>query len=123
MKSKGFTLVEVLITVVILTVGIIAIHQGFSRCLTGFKASEQSLYGTLLLERAAIDFQIKLEKDSDKSDPIDPKVDLPDGYQFSSEKSAEELNHLKFDRYVLSVETPTKEKVKEILIRPAKETL
>lgn len=119
--KKGFTLVEVLITVVVLTVGMIAIHQGFSRCLTGFKASEQSLYGTLLLERSAISFQMKLWDKAEPSKEFKPQVELPDGYEFQFEKTPFEFRKLQLDQYALTVETPNGEKIKSTMVLPREE--
>ena len=52
-NKKGFTLVEVLTALVVLTVGIVAVHQAFIRCLGASVYSEEKLFGSALAEKKA----------------------------------------------------------------------
>ena len=108
MTKRGFTLVEVLTTVVILSIGIVAIHQGFGRCLHALRSSEQSLYASEILQRCAIDFELKLwpSTESFGKEAEAPKPDLPAGYVFSYQKNAARLGNSNFDHYDLKLLTP-----------------
>ena len=52
-KDRGFTLIEVLTTVVIVFVGAVFIHQGLIRCLEGMKRSERVLEETMTEQNKA----------------------------------------------------------------------
>lgn len=56
--KKGFTLIEVLLTVAILAVGVITIHQAFSRCIEGIRRSEERVLASMILKKAAVDFEL-----------------------------------------------------------------
>ena len=56
--QNGFTLIEVLLTVAILAIGVVFIHQAFSRCIDGIRRSEERVLSSMILKKAAVDFEI-----------------------------------------------------------------
>ena len=50
-RTGGFTLIEVMTTVVILSVGIVAVHQAFGRCLHALRTSEEKLACAFIIEK------------------------------------------------------------------------
>ena len=83
--KKGFTLIEVMVTVVVLTVGIVSIHQALSRCLRAVRHSEEVLMCSLLTDRAAVNAQLSAWDPADKEPLSFPKPldDKPD-YSFKA---------------------------------------
>ena len=53
MKNKGFTLVEVMLTVTIMAVGLVATHTALARCVEAARRSEDKLYSAILVEHQA----------------------------------------------------------------------
>ena len=58
-RGAGFTLIEVLVTVVILSVGIVAILEAFQASLVALGAAQDSLRGTLLAREKMGDVELQ----------------------------------------------------------------
>lgn len=122
---KGFTLVEVLTTVTILFSAIFFIHQGFARCLQAIKHSEESLLGSLLLEKPAVSLAIQgwfPAEDMDKSASAEKTTDYP-GYSLSVQAAPHESNEfVKLESYRLRSQSPTGRSWEAGLLSPEDET-
>lgn len=74
---KGFTLVEIMATLVILTAGLVTVHQAFVRCVEGVRRSETRLYASSLAEERAV--KLILDSRQIPSPPL-PDAEDVDGY-------------------------------------------
>ena len=61
-RSKGFTLIEIMISVAILSFGMILILQGFTHSLNILRISQNNLQATLLAEEKMAQIQIDAKK-------------------------------------------------------------
>lgn len=57
-KNSGFTLIEIMISVAILSVGLILILQGLTNCLSVMRISQDNLGTSLLAEEKMAEFEI-----------------------------------------------------------------
>jgi len=62
-KNRGFTLIEIMISIAILSVGLILILQGFTRCLNILRISQNNLETSLLAEEKMAEFEIAAKQD------------------------------------------------------------
>ncbi len=106
--KKGFTLVEVMVTVVVLTVGIVAIHQALGRCLQAVKHSEEVLLCSLLNERAAVNADLATwEPLSKEAYSLPGSFDDMPGYSLKTAEHEEfTRGDSKLDGYVLKTTGP-----------------
>lgn len=58
MNKNGFTLIEILTTVIILVIGIVAVNQALVRCVGAVRYAEDKLYASFLLEKKAAEIQM-----------------------------------------------------------------
>ena len=109
----GFTLVEVLVAVTVLSVGMIAIHQAFGTCLHAIRSSEETLYSSMILEEAVTTMAPKLWQDP--KDPLPEKLDaraieadlkMPAGYAIEADKNKIKINDVELDAYRFKLKTP-----------------
>jgi len=63
--KKGFTLIEVMISVSILSIGLVLVLQGFIHCLNGLRISENNLKASLLAGNKIAKMQIQAKEDWD----------------------------------------------------------
>ena len=82
-RSKGFTLIEIMISVAILSFGLILILQGFTHSLNILSISENNLQATLLAEEKIAQLQIDAKQNE---------------YEFLTDLSGElKLNNIEFN--------------------------
>ena len=62
-KSKGFTLIEIMISIAILSLGLILILQGITKCINILRVSQSNLATTLLAEEQMAQMEIALKQD------------------------------------------------------------
>ncbi|MBI4432255.1 MAG: prepilin-type N-terminal cleavage/methylation domain-containing protein [Candidatus Omnitrophica bacterium] len=99
--TGGFTLVEILLTVSILAIGVIVIHQAFSRCIEGIRRSEETLQASLLLNKSATELAYKHWISWEAT------VGARSLEGTSVKNSLETVNNNLFDRYDLTVKQPS----------------
>lgn len=122
-KRNGFTLVEVLLVVVLLSVGMIAAHQAFGRVLHAIKYSEEAVYARLLLEREAVDLALQAWAKI----PSEPKKHASSGKTeygaFTVEKVTEtvQVNGLDMEACTLRVRGPSGAESASVLLLPGRE--
>ena len=106
--KKGFTLVEVLTTVTILTLGIIFTHQALSRCISAIQRSEETLLCSLVAERALTAIELQNQSDSKSLSYIDLQNFLTfyPGYKIQSSFLPVSLNQRTFNECILEVRGP-----------------
>lgn len=61
--KMGFTLIEIMVSVSILSVGLILILQGFAHCLNVLRIAEDNLKATLVLEDKMAEAEIEAKED------------------------------------------------------------
>lgn len=64
--KQGFTLIEVMISVAILSVGLVLILQGFASCLSALRVSENNLKATFVVENKIAEAEIIAKEDWDE---------------------------------------------------------
>ncbi|MFA5350941.1 MAG: prepilin-type N-terminal cleavage/methylation domain-containing protein [Candidatus Omnitrophota bacterium] len=62
-KSKGFTLIEIMISISILSVGLIFVLQGLTQCLSILRISQNNLEASLLAEEKMAEVEIAAKQD------------------------------------------------------------
>jgi len=62
-NKKGITLIEVMISISILSIGLVLILQGFAYCLNGLRISENNLKASLLAGNKMAQAQIEAKED------------------------------------------------------------
>ena len=101
---------EVVIAMAIVAVGIVAVHQGFIRCLTAMKRSEERLLTNLLLEKAAVCMQLGGEggRPAEKTAlaALSKNVEAYPGYQLSAYTEQMTRNKAEFRSLRLVVRAP-----------------
>ena len=65
-KNRGFTLIEIMISIAILAVGLIFILQGLTQCLSIMRISQDNLEASLLAEDKMADTEIAIKQDKEK---------------------------------------------------------
>jgi len=65
LAKRGVTLVEVMISVSILSIGLVLVLQGFAYCLNGLRISENNLKASLLAGNKMAEAQIQVKEDWD----------------------------------------------------------
>lgn len=65
---SGFTLVEIMLSISILSIGLVLILQGFAHCLNVLKISEDNLKASLIAENRLAEAFILAKEDWDKFD-------------------------------------------------------
>jgi len=70
-KSSAFTLIEIMVSIAILSLGLVLILQNFSHSLTILKTSENYLKTPLLLENKMTDIEIALKEGKDVLSDLD----------------------------------------------------
>jgi len=78
-KNDGFTLVELLVSVVILSVGIVSVLHAFQSALFALGASRDHLWGGLLIEEKIADMYVESLGDPDTV-PVSSSGDFEDSY-------------------------------------------
>lgn len=63
--SSGVTLIEVMISVSILSIGLVLVLQGFAYCLNGLRISENNLKASLMAGNKMAEAQIQAKEDWD----------------------------------------------------------
>jgi prepilin-type N-terminal cleavage/methylation domain-containing protein len=63
-KSKGFTLIEIMISISILSVGLIFILQGLTQCISILSISRDNLEASLLAEEKMAEVEIAVKQDT-----------------------------------------------------------
>ena len=122
MTKKGFTLVEVLAAVVVLTIGIIAVHQGFSRCIAAIRHSEEKLYCSFILERKAVELLISSPKKAlEDSRNLRDEDAAAAGYSLKDTTSIVTREEEEFVLHQLEAEGPTGTRLSAPLLTPAPE--
>ena len=62
-KNSGFTLVEIMISIAILSMGLILILQGFTNSLNILRIAEHNLETSLLAEEKMVEMEINVKQD------------------------------------------------------------
>jgi len=62
-NKKGVTLIEVMISISILSIGLVLVLQGFAYCLNGLRISENNLKASLLAGNKMAQAQIEVKED------------------------------------------------------------
>lgn len=100
MGKKGFTLVEVLLTMTILTLGVVFIHQGFSQCLGSVRHSQEFLRDSFLIRRQAVQLFVNPQ--------ASPTVFPEDAnYQLETEHKIFQKEEISLDQCTLKASGPT----------------
>jgi len=63
-RNKGFTLIEIMISIAILSLGLIANLQGLTRCLSILRISQNNLEASLLAEEKMAEFEIAVKQET-----------------------------------------------------------
>lgn len=87
MRKTGFTLIEVLLAVALLTTALVLTMQGFSTCLRAAKLSERYTIATLLAQRKIADLEMveSLEATQEEGDFADEEGNPYPEYRWSTE--------------------------------------
>ncbi len=101
----GFTLIEVLVAVVIISVGALVIHQGFSRCLHAIKRSEEVLASSMFLENSAVRLQLDAWGGKEAGTAEETKDE--DGYKLLKNSAPFDALHASLALYDLTMKGPT----------------
>ncbi|MFA6129363.1 MAG: prepilin-type N-terminal cleavage/methylation domain-containing protein [Candidatus Omnitrophota bacterium] len=64
-KNKGFTLIEIMISIAILSLGLILILQGLTQCLNILRISQNNLETSLLAEEKMAEMEIAVKQDKE----------------------------------------------------------
>jgi prepilin-type N-terminal cleavage/methylation domain-containing protein len=64
-RNKGFTLIEIMISIAILSLGLILILQGLTQCLNILRISRNNLETSLLIEDKMAEMEIAVNQDTD----------------------------------------------------------
>jgi len=64
-QNKGFTLIEIMISIAILSLGLILILQGLTQCLNILRISQNNLETSLLAEDKMAEMEIAVNQDTD----------------------------------------------------------
>ncbi len=65
-KNKGFTLIEIMISIAILSLGLIFVLQGLTHCLSILNISRNNLEASLLAEDKMAEAEIAVKQDADE---------------------------------------------------------
>ena len=108
--TSGFTLIEVMVSVVILSVGLVVIHQALGQCLHVLNAAESSFYERSFVEEAVCAVYPRLWESTDEldTDIPDPRtlVNLPAGYNLTVSVEGVEVSEMPLDRYTFTLSAP-----------------
>jgi len=63
-RSRGFTLIEIMISIAILSVGLIFVLQGLTQCLSILRISQDNLEASLLAEQKISEFEILAKQET-----------------------------------------------------------
>ncbi|MDD5408587.1 MAG: prepilin-type N-terminal cleavage/methylation domain-containing protein [Candidatus Omnitrophica bacterium] len=64
-RNKGFTLIEIMISIAILSLGLILILQGLTQCLNILRISQNNLETSLLAEEKMAEMEIAVKQDKE----------------------------------------------------------
>jgi len=64
-RNKGFTLIEILISIAILSLGLILVLQGLTQCLNILRISQNNLETSLLAEEKMAEMEIAVKQDKE----------------------------------------------------------
>jgi prepilin-type N-terminal cleavage/methylation domain-containing protein len=120
-KTSGFTLVEVLAAVVVVTIGIVAMNQALMRCLQASRVSEDRIYVSELLERKMT--ELVLNSQTASTDPLEPEP-VPAGYEVKVSVQIVKKDETEFFLHSLRAQGPLKMSAQASLLTaiPKKET-
>lgn len=62
-RNKGFTLIEIMVSIAILSVGLILILQGLTHCLSILRISQDNLETSLLAEDKMAELELAIKQD------------------------------------------------------------
>jgi prepilin-type N-terminal cleavage/methylation domain-containing protein len=63
-RNRGFTLIEIMISIAILSVGLIFVLQGLTQCLSILRISQDNLEASLLAEEKTTEFEIVAKQET-----------------------------------------------------------
>ena len=104
---------------VILTVGIIAVHQAFSRCIAAVRHSEEKLYCAFLLEKKATELLISSPKKAlEEANAFNEPVASAEGYSLKNTVKTVVRGEENFILHSLKAEGPSGAKLEAPLLTP-----
>ncbi len=119
-NDVGFTLIEVLLTVVVLGVAAGVLNQAFTGSIRLLKGSEMALASSYLLEEAVCSLQLSSIYKEEGQPVDDARVDLTEypRYQLYSQRSPVTIGKAKLARHVVQLETPRGTVVQSAILLP-----
>lgn len=99
-RSKGFTLIEIMISIAILSVGLIFILQGLTKCLSILRISQDNLEASLLAEEKTNEFKIVAKQETGSFSKVTSgesqsgNIALTWGIRLTPDSEYEDLNEL-----------------------------
>ncbi len=120
MNKNGFTLIEVLTTLVIISMGTLAIHQAFGRSIQAVKHSEEALLVSHLVPEPLVLAQLDSWQVENASAPVRSQSAFENypGFSFEIESTLESMNDLDFIRCDVELKTPSGSSVKSAWLMP-----
>ena len=101
--AKGFSLVEVLIALLVVTMGSIYIHRGFSQCLNAVQRTDETLQTSFLIQKTSVDLVLNEKLLLAKSD-AEPM--FQEGYQVILAPSDYKIDSLSLSLFSIKINTP-----------------
>lgn len=121
--KNGFTLIEAMVSIAILSIGLVLILQHFSQSLNILKSSENYLKASLLLENKIADLEIALKEGKDLLDQHEEIEDLGMIFKLDTELTPVECiietlkEEIKYENlYRLSANLSWEERTREVKI-------
>ncbi|MDD5505344.1 MAG: prepilin-type N-terminal cleavage/methylation domain-containing protein [Candidatus Omnitrophica bacterium] len=100
-KSRGFTLIEIMISIAILSLGLIFVLQGLTHCLSILRISQNNLEASLLAEDKMAELEIAIKQEPDKlskdtsGESRSGNIEFKWEIRLSPDQEYEELNEVK----------------------------
>ena len=118
--SMGFTLVEVLTTLVILSMGTLAIHQAFGRSIQAVKHSEEALLVSHLVPAPLVLAQLEswYSGKTPRLQEQEKAFENYPGFSYGIDAREQPLNDLGFVRYEVEIKSRSGAGVKRVWLLP-----